>query len=87
MIKLPAYLDVAHITYSGMCEQRRNGFLFDTEKAKELIPWITQKMTSLEEELEPQLPTRAPLKGELKKMTPPKLQFKKDGEPSKFALS
>ena len=40
-------------------------------------------MEGIRAEIEPQLPKREPLKSELKAMTPPKLQFKKDGTPSK----
>jgi len=82
MIELPTYLKLAHITYNGMCEQGRTGFLFDKEKAEGLIPEITKRMEVIREEIEPELPTRQPLKSELSKMTPPKLQFKKDGTPS-----
>ena len=85
MIKLPTYLKLAHITYNGMCEQERVGFLFDQERAATLIPEITARMEAIRLEIEPELPTRQPLKSELSKMTPPKLQFKKDGTPSKRA--
>ena len=85
MIKLPTYLKLAHITYNGMCEQERVGFLFDQERAATLIPEITARMEAIRLEIEPELPTRQPLKSELSKMTPPKLQFKKDGTPSAMA--
>jgi len=65
-----------------MCEQERTGICFDSVRAEELIQELTQKMELIELEVEPQLPSRPPLKSELKAMTPPKLQFKKDGTPS-----
>jgi hypothetical protein len=82
MIKLPLYLKLAHITYQGMCEQERTGFMFNSGKAEKIIPEITKTMEAIQAEIEPKLPTRQPLKSELSKMTPPKLQFKKDGTPS-----
>lgn len=82
MLNLPMYLKLAHITYHGMQEQARTGICFDSPRAEELIVEISEKMERIEQEVEPQLPARKPLKGELKVMTPPKLQFRKDGTPS-----
>lgn len=86
MIKLPTYLELAKITYHGMCEQEREGICFDSGTAHELIQDLTQKMEAIEQDIEPELPKREPLKSELSKMTPPKLQFKKDGTPSAKCL-
>jgi hypothetical protein len=85
MIELPLYLKLADITYHEMCEQERTGIKFNTVEANRLVQELTAKMKAIEVEIEPLLPKRRPLKGELKAMTPPKLQFKKDGTPSAMA--
>ena len=82
MINLPQYLKLAHVTYDGMSQQQRDGIGFDLPKATSCLEELGGIIGRIKGDLEPQLPMREPLKGELKKMLPPKLQFKKDGTPS-----
>lgn len=86
MINLPLHLKLAHSTYDAMCRQERDGVKFDVEAAKKLVIYIDNRMTEIEAEVEPKLPQREPNKTELKGMTPPKIQFKKDGTPSAACL-
>lgn len=55
------------------------GFSFDKELAIECVKDLTEKIDTITASIEPILPPRKMIKGELQKMTPPKNQFKKDG--------
>ena len=86
MIELPLYLKLSQVTFHGMQEQERTGICFDKCAAESLVQDLTLKMEAIESEVEPKLPSRAPLKSEIGAMTPPKKQFKKDGTPSALCL-
>lgn len=81
-MKIPLHLDLANKTYHSMCKQERVGVGFDKEKAEELVKTAGEWMERLEKEIEPTLPKKEPNIGETKELTPPKIQFKKNGEPS-----
>jgi hypothetical protein len=82
---LPKNLRMSNITYYLMCEQERNGVGFDSDLAKQVVAKIDRRMAEIENIVHPQLPKKTPGKGESKALTPPKLQFKKDGTPSAHA--
>jgi len=82
MINLPFHVKLAQKTYDLMCRQERAGVCFDQEAAKKLVIHIDAEMERIRQEVEPKLPSRPLKKGELNLWTPPKLQFKKNGEPS-----
>lgn len=84
MIELPFYMKTAFKSFDLMQAQDRTGVLFDLEGAKKLVIKIDQMMEDIRAEVEPQLPPKTPNQTELKSMTPPKNQFKKDGTPSKL---
>ena len=79
---LPFNLELANRTYFGMCKQERIGVAFNQPKAQALLERADAWMEQLEQEIEPLLPKKEPNIGEAKALTPPKLQFKKDGSPS-----
>ncbi len=56
--------------------QERTGIAFDKAKAEDLYKFCCEEMGRIEQEVEPQLPLRKLNKAELKKVTPPKVQFK-----------
>ena len=69
-----------------MCEQEHTGIRFDENKAKGLVQYIDSEMEKIRSEVEPKLPKRLLNKTEEKLYTPPKIQFKKNGEPSAACL-
>lgn len=77
---LPFHVKLAQKTYDLMCRQERTGVCFDQEAAKKLVIHIDAEMERIRSEIEPKLPTRPLKKGEIKEWTPPKRQFKKNGE-------
>lgn len=58
------------------------GFWFDKELAIECLNDLTEKMETLENNVNPLLPPKQMNKTTLNKFTPPKNQFKKDGSPN-----
>ena len=60
--------------------QERTGVCFDVEKAKKLYEFCCDEMLRIEGEVEPHLPKKQLNKGELAKVTPPKIQFKNSKE-------
>ena len=58
------------------------GFWFDKELAVECLNDLTEKMATLENNVNPLLPPKPMNKTTLNKFTPPKNQFKKDGSPN-----
>ena len=56
--------------------QERTGIAFNQEKAKDLYKFCVEEMLRIEAEVEPKLPLKKLNKGELAKVTPPKIQFK-----------
>lgn len=66
--------------------QGLTGVYVDRPRAEELVATITAEMEAIAAEVEPLLPDRDGTKAELDDVTPPKLLFKKDGEPSANAL-
>jgi len=67
---------LGQLTDHLMAMQSLTGVCFDQEKALELYNYCIDRMTVIEETIEPQLPSRPLNKGELQKVTPPKIQFK-----------
>lgn len=63
------------------------GFWFDKDLAVECLDDLTKKMTDLENNVNPILPPKPMNKTTLKKFTPPKNQFKKDGTPNAHILN
>lgn len=58
------------------------GFWFDKDLAVKLVEDLTQKLTDLENKINPILPPRPLIQSELKHYSPPKIQLKKDGTPT-----
>jgi len=69
-------LDLAQKTDFLMSCQERTGVEFDFEKAIDLYDFCVKEMLDIEKEVEPKLPLKPMNKSELKKVTPPKVQFK-----------
>lgn len=59
------------------------GFWFDKPAAIKCVDDLTEKMTTIENAINPILPKRKMNKGEIGAFVPPKIQLKKDGSPSK----
>ena len=76
-------LRIAKKSYHLMCEQERQGVVFDTKKASALRDQIDTMMADISAEVEPKLPPRTLSDSSVKK--PPKNQFKKNGEPTAHA--
>ena len=66
--------------------QEHRGFAFNMKQAEENIKDLDAKMEACRLEAEPVLPPKAATKGYLKDFIPPKLQFKKNGEPTSNIL-
>jgi intein/homing endonuclease len=62
--------------------QEHRGFWFDREKALENVRELDVKMEELRKVVEPLIPPKPLTKGAQKDYIPPKIQFKKNGEPS-----
>ena len=62
--------------------QEHRGFAFDMKKAEANINDLDEKMEERRQRAEPILPPKPATKGYLKDFIPPKLQFKKNGEPT-----
>lgn len=62
--------------------QETFGFSFDEELAKQHLAYLEEKMAELSERVSPVLPARQLTQVDLDKMTPPKVQFTKDGKAS-----
>jgi len=62
--------------------QEHFGFAFDSELANECLEELDQWLEEIEEKVEPQLPMKVISKTNAKQYIPPKIQFKKNGEPS-----
>lgn len=60
--------------------QERTGICFDKDEALCLYNYCVEEMLNIEHEVEPKLPLKPCNKSELKKMTPPKVQFKNSKE-------
>ena len=60
--------------------QERTGIAFDHKKANVLYVHCVEEMTLIETNVEPKLPLKPMNKSELKKVTPPKIQFKNSKE-------
>lgn len=63
------------------------GFWFDKDLAVKCLEDLTKKMEDLENNVNPILPPKPMNKTTLKKFTPPKNQFKKDGTPNAHILN
>ena len=66
--------------------QEHRGFKFNLEQAEHNIKDLDAKMEERRIEAEPILPAKPATKGYLKAFMPPKLQFKKNGEPTSTLL-
>ncbi len=62
--------------------QEHRGFWFDRDKALEAVRDLDIKMEELRVVVEPLIPPKPLTKGAAKEFIPPKIQFKKNGEPS-----
>ena len=66
--------------------QEHRGFAFNLKQAEENIKDLDAKMEACRLEAEPVLPPKPATKGYLKDFIPPKLQFKKNGDPTSNIL-
>ena len=66
--------------------QGYRGVKVDQDHCAKLLGSIDQEMADIERLVEPLLPPREGTQAQLKTVTPPKLQFKKNGEPSARCL-
>lgn len=66
----------------GAIRRETFGFSFDKPLALKLLEDLANKMEDLRLKVDPILPPKPMTKTEIKDFTPPKNQFKKDGEPS-----
>lgn len=66
--------------------QEHRGFAFNMKQAEENIKDLDSKMEACRLEAEPVLPPKPATKGYLKDFIPPKLQFKKNGDPTSNIL-
>lgn len=66
--------------------QEHRGFAFNKKQAEDNIADLDQKMEERRLQAEPILPPKPATKGYLKAFIPPKLQFKKNGEPTSNIL-
>lgn len=67
--------------------QSHFGFFFDKKLAQWCSDDLDGKMRAIEEEIEPQLPPKPMTKTTAKKFVPPKIQIKKNGEPSSHMVN
>lgn len=72
-------LVASKISFHLMSEQALTGIGFNQPLARSLVERITQEMTGIENEVEPQLPKRPLNKGELAEWRLPAKPYKKDG--------
>lgn len=70
--------------YAAYITERQShfGFNFDKELAEDNLSFLNKELERIEKEVEPLLPKRSISKTAAKAYTPPKIQFKKSGEPS-----
>lgn len=66
--------------------QAQRGVMVDQPHIERLLRSIDKEMVRISGIVEPLLPPRGGTKGQLKEVTPPKIQFKKDGSPSANCL-
>lgn len=71
-----------HQFAKDFARQAWRGVYIDKPHTEKLLADIEAQMSSIESTVEPLLPTREGTKGELKSARPPKLCFKKDGQPT-----
>lgn len=62
--------------------QEHFGFYFNSDLAKECLIELDQWLDEIQQKVEPHLPAKPISKTNAKKYIPPKVQFKKDGNPS-----
>lgn len=67
-----------------IAKQERDGWQFDSEKAKELVAWIDNEIVEIDKVLVPMLPPV--ILSEVDAPSFPKKKFKKNGEPTTHAL-
>lgn len=79
-------LDMEHQFAKDFAVQGLRGVMVDRAKAEALVASIDAEMAEIARQVEPLLPTREGTKGQLKECRPPKLCFKKNGEPTKATL-
>jgi len=77
-IKRAYYTEMMCVHYQQL--QEEHGVLFDKELAERNVIFLDEEMGKLEAEINPLLPDRTIITK--KKYNPPKVKFKKDGEPS-----
>lgn len=75
-------IDIEHQFAKDFAVQTMRGVAVDWEHATRLKQHIEETMAALGAEVEPELPPKAANKGQLAALTPPSVQFKKDGTPS-----
>lgn len=80
-------LKIGMITDWHLNLQEQVGVTLDVPLAKETREKAIEEMQGLASELEPLMPEVEMSKTDQKSFTPPKVQFKKDGTPSKHALN
>lgn len=78
-------LKIAMITDWHLALQEQVGVSFDKELAESTRAKALEMMQELADQLEPLMPEVEMSKTDMKSFTPPKVQFKKDGNPSKIA--
>lgn len=79
-------LKMEHTFAKDFARQAWRGVMVDKPHTLALLARVEKDMAEIEAKVEPLLPDRAGTKGELKSARPPKLQFKKNGEPTKAVL-
>lgn len=77
-----ASVKMEHQFAKDFAVQGWRGVLVDKPHCLNLLQKIDDEMAEIAQLVEPLLPERDGTKGQLKEVTPPKLQFKKDGTPS-----
>jgi hypothetical protein len=75
-------LSLEHMVRDIITRQSHRGFWFDSTLAAENIRYLDEKMESIRQVVEPLLPPKPMGLTKLKNYMPPKVQFKKNGEPS-----
>jgi len=64
--------------------QEHRGFKFNSELAERCVPELDALMQNTKDKVEPILPQKTPTKGYQKEVTPPAIQFLKNGQPSSY---
>lgn len=75
-------LYMEHAFAKDFAVQGWRGVKVDQKHCNKLLIAIDKEMAEIAAEVEPELPPRPGTVAEIKSVTPPKLQFKKDGQPS-----